>query len=317
MADRDQHTEIEQLIIKVLTKEATPDEVSFVDDWKEQSEANREMYFEFQRIWEQAKEVEITTEMMEEDWDRIDSEIGVGTGFPLTRIAAVVAMLVAALAVFYIISPFDENVTIATADEIREVELPDGSTVTLNANSSIEYPEEFESDGRTVKFKGEGFFDIEKGTPFTIESQSVEVSVLGTSFNVLDYPDGEKVVVAVSTGKVEMKNEDAALILEAGTSGILEPGGNLEKVSNDPNVLSWKTGIILFTDNTLEKVVEDLEKYYNTDILLENPETRGCLLTAKFEQQSLEQVMEVLQATLELNVKYVDDQVILSGEGCN
>ena len=86
------------------------------------------------------------------------------------------------------------NVTVIT--------LPDGTTVKLNANTRIEYPQHFSAGTREVRLSGEAFFEVTKDTlhPFRIETINAAVEVLGTSFNVSAYPGAERVEVNVETG---------------------------------------------------------------------------------------------------------------------
>lgn len=92
--------------------------------------------------------------------------------------------------------------------EQRSCKLPDGSTVTLNANSALDVRKEYGREQRTVFLHGEAFFDVKPQTqsPFFVRTDDLLVQVLGTSFNVKAYNHRQKVEVAVSTGKVQISD---------------------------------------------------------------------------------------------------------------
>ncbi len=207
---------------------------------------------------------------------------------------------------------------------VNEFVLPDGSTVTLNSNSKLMYPEAFDNQQREVTITGEGFFDVkpDPDRPFIINAGNARVKVLGTSFNVNAYPEAEAVEVTVNTGIVQVvccegeEREVAEILLNAGEKGtVFNSNRKLEKTLNtDRNYLAWKTHTLVFEKTRLAEVVQYLNKVYYTDIQLENKEMENLLLTAQFEEKSADFILNVIRLTFDLELKQENGVHILTGK---
>lgn len=149
------------------------------------------------------------------------------------------------------------------------VNLPDESKVELNANSSVTYKPYFWKYSRKVKFEGEAFFDITKGSKFEIESKYGKTFILGTSFNI--YARGEDYKVTCYTGKVKVVSTLTAdkILLLPNDHAFLTKNGKLEVIT-DENVkskASWRNHMFLFTDTPLKYVFEEIELQYDINIV--------------------------------------------------
>jgi len=204
---------------------------------------------------------------------------------------------------------------------ISRIKLADGSVVTLNHDTEINYPEKFRSDVREVNIRGEAFFEVQPdpSRPFIIHAGDATIKVVGTSFNVNAYPGNKQVEVVVETGKVQVSKSKAMVkgqdkvILEPGDKGLfLNAGGKLLKSRNDnPNFLSWKTRNFIFNKIALNEVIRQLNHVYRVQIRTEDPELDHLLLTARFEDRSLDFILQVIALTHHLNVKKGDEYYVL------
>lgn len=158
-------------------------------------------------------------------------------------------------------------VDIATAaGELRHIDLPDGSQVALNANSHLQvryYPRRRE----TVLDRGEAFFQVaaDAGKPFTVDSGSSQVRVVGTAFNVRAAPP--EFVVQVQEGRVEVRSrahpEAPVLALGPGAGIAIDPAsGQRRPVPVAPEAIApWRSGQIYFKRAPLHQVAEELSRY--------------------------------------------------------
>lgn len=145
--------------------------------------------------------------------------------------------------------------------------LPDGSTVELNAASTLSYHPYWWRFSRTVNFEGEGFFKVEKGKKFTVSSQMANTVVLGTSFNI--YARNDRYEVTCKTGKVKV-------ISKSRDEGILSPGYQahigvegevvIYKEKNSDASISWIDNKFIFTAVPLQRVFDEIERQYNVTI---------------------------------------------------
>ena len=116
--------------------------------------------------------------------------------------AAAVALLCLSVWTAYLYMQPVTIQTVSTLAETRTVCLPDGSTVTLNHYSSLSYPEKFKSDKREVKLNGEAYFEVSKNKkhPFIVQTETIDVQVLGTHFNVDAYQNNPDVKTTLLSG---------------------------------------------------------------------------------------------------------------------
>ncbi|MGE4587911.1 MAG: FecR family protein, partial [Mangrovibacterium sp.] len=203
--------------------------------------------------------------------------------------------------------------------------LSDGTVVTLNHDTRINYPDKFRNDIREVEIEGEAFFEVQPDPerPFVINAGQTTIRVLGTSFNVSAYPGTKDVEVVVESGKVRLSTRTDpsganGLVLDPGERGIWTGGeGKLRKNRNgDPNFLAWKTRYFVFDGTPLSEVVEQLGRVYRVDIKAGNSQVGQLLLTARFEDRSLDFILKVIALTHELEIIRKDEHFVLqSGHG--
>lgn len=197
------------------------------------------------------------------------------------------------------------TVTAAPGETIA-INLPDGSSVTLNSGSQITYPRAFASEQRRVTFEGEAFFDIEKSeTPFIAETFNADVRVLGTTFNVRARQDDPAPATEVTlvTGKVQLAAHD-----ETTPGVILEPGQMSTVALNDTTptlprpavidqMLAWQSGRLVFDNEMLGKILNEMERRYAVEIAVSPASLRDSLLTLTFNSdRSVETILEDIAA---------------------
>ena len=159
----------------------------------------------------------------------------------------------------------------------------------------------------------------DKTKAFIVEAGQVVVKVLGTSFYLNAKADQPDIEVTVSSGKVSFGSDSDEVILIAGEKGVFnkEKGTLYKKANQDENFISWKTKKMVFHNEKLEVVFRKIEQTYGATIKITSPEILECRLTATFDNQSLENVMEILKATFNLKVDKKNGSVIVFGSGCN
>ncbi len=220
--------------------------------------------------------------------------------------AGIAAALVVAISVFLISRESKVMMkSIASGNSISSpVVLSDGSHIVLNKGSEVKFPEKFGSDGREVYFWGEAFFEIasDPTRPFVIEAGDARIKILGTSFNLKAYPETGLTEVVVNTGTVLFYHVDdndkilGQVILHKGDKGVYNSNTcKLAKMLNDdPNYISWETGKLVFNETSLDKVMEVVGKKYGVNFHLDTAELSRLKLTATFDNESLDSVLEVL-----------------------
>lgn len=179
-------------------------------------------------------------------------------------IAASVSLVVLAT-IFYTTRPTYSELSSLSGQTLRHT-LPDSSTVTLNASSTLTYDEK---NHRTVKLEGEAFFEVTKGQKFEIETRLGVITVLGTSFNV--FVRDKKLSVACKTGKVKVSIPNK-------TESIITPGKQITLENDSISLVKvpaqkigiWTDGELYFDNETLGQICKELSLQFKISIKLDD-----------------------------------------------
>ncbi len=240
------------------------------------------------------------------------------------RVAAVFILLAVPTFFLYRYLAVPAEKQLAASTETIEQTLPDGTVVTLNAGSTLSYPSHFEGAFRRVTLQGEAWFEVahDRSKPFIITADNVRIRVVGTSFFVDTKTRNDTKEVILSSGVVKVYYNDKpgtmAMLLPGDKAELITGGYEIVKTANrDVNYLAWKTKRLVFTSASLNEVVALLTKVYHTNVRLSGAGLSDCTITATFDNQSLESVLNVLKATLDLQIRNTSEGIELSGHGCN
>lgn len=327
--------DIDDLIGKVLTGEASTEEQLRLEVWTKLSTANHKHLEQVKAIFEKAASHQVQLHFdTDAAWKKVKEKLSKSatqevrflpffTNKTLLRMAAGVIFILGAtfFAYEWWNIPTETLAVIADATTVQDT-LPDGSTAFLNKKSSITYEYNPRQKTRKVKLKGEGFFEVkhENEKPFVVEAQEVLIRDIGTAFNVKAYPNSDTVLVTVKTGEVQIYTlNNEGISLKMGEAGIyrksLHEFSRLEKP--DTNALSYKTGVLSFNNTDLKTVISKINEVYNSKIKLENPALASCRLTVNFHNEPLDTIVDVIAETLKLTVTRKNKEILLNGPGCN
>lgn len=207
--------------------------------------------------------------------------------------------------------------------------LSDGSIVWLNGDSEIRFPAHFSTDRRDVYLEGEAFFEVAKNPdqPFVIHLHDGVVRVLGTSFNVKAFENDQFVETSVVTGKVafipgvESESAVSADTVYLTPNQKVVYNKDLSQVqqleTNSLEDRAWIDGKLVFRSNTFFEVAQVLERTYAKKIIFGEQSLQNCRLTGTFEGNSLEEVMSLLAETKDYEYSISDDEIFITGTGCD
>lgn len=328
-----EHIENWDLIAKYYSNECNQKETDELFQWVRQSKENEEL---FNNVKKDLELININKSMnkvnVDSAWDKLrnrilDDEVEVNIPEKTTKLwnfnrvlrYAAMIIIIAGIGItvgkLYNSNPLIEEYTDNTEQD-KEIILPDGTKVFLNADSYLAYPDQFASNERRVKLKGEAFFDVTKNQkkPFIIESNNAEVKVLGTSFNVnAKLPDNE-IQVYVKTGLVQLSrknNIEEKVLINPGDLGKLT-AEKVEKIKNeDPNILSWKTKEIVFIENNIAEVIYVLNKTYNINIQCDDENILELKYTSTFRNQKIDSILNVICTTHNLKTINTEEGIKL------
>ncbi|MDR1403145.1 MAG: FecR domain-containing protein [Tannerellaceae bacterium] len=246
-------------------------------------------------------------------WNRLAREKGIRQPIPWRRYlmaaASFAVLLVSIVTFYYWKTHTPEWVTISTAPgQIKDVYLPDSTLISMSAGSRIRYnARTFGKTRREVEMNGKAFYRVTRDElrPFSIQTKMAEVIVLGTSFQINQ--QDASIRVNVATGKVNFiagegsKKENVILTADMSAYYSMETQEIKVLTEDDVNYLSWKTGLLQFRNAPLERVIEDLSDYYQVGVRSRTM-IRGEKLTATFNHLSLEEVLMIINQTLDVRL---------------
>lgn len=178
--------------------------------------------------------------------------------------------------------------------------LPDGTTVWLNAQSRLTYPTTFAGDERRVSIEGEAYFEVvpDKNMPFIVSAGNVEMKVLGTTFNVYNYPGESFRRISLIEGSLQVYNSVSSdgVILKPNEEVFVREGKM--QIAEIPNAdyFLWTEGIYSFENEELEVILKKLEMYYDIRIQVNDPDMLQWKYTVKFRQRDdIDEIIRLLQ----------------------
>ncbi|MGM9791961.1 MAG: FecR domain-containing protein [Candidatus Cryptobacteroides sp.] len=311
----------DELIASFLTGEISREEKQELESWAAGSSSNAEYFDRQKEIWlSSMSPAEKDTFRGSEGYKRFERRTLVGKVKPArtrrrTRGAlyAACAGVFAALAIFIGIKAaapggriIESEVTVYVPEgSTSSFTLPDGTSVKLNSGSHLSYLPGFGKSHRDVRLDGEAYFDVEhdESIPFTVSTDRLKVTDLGTAFNIRNYSSDAQAQLALVEGKVEFSTdgdkqripmvpgETAELEKESGSASVTE--GNIEKA------LGWLSGNIQFEDESLKMIARRLERCYGVTISIESKDAEDIRFTGSFDKNDngAGDILEALSAT--------------------
>jgi ferric-dicitrate binding protein FerR (iron transport regulator) len=211
------------------------------------------------------------------------------------RIAAVVVIC---FSVYYSLT-LDTTISTLAANKETNIELPDASTVSLNALSSVTFNKRNWSKKRQVELVGEAFFKVAKGSKFEVKTKTGTVSVLGTQFNIKQRDNYFEVICY--EGKVGVTYQDQKTTLLAGDSFLMIDGKLIAKEKEKLATPSWLNNESQFISLPYNIVLAEFERQYNVTIDPTNVDVTQ-LFTGGFTHNNMDVALKAI--TLPLHVTY-------------
>lgn len=317
----------DDLLVKYLVGETDAEENATVEIWLKADRKNQNYYNGFKKIWEDSLVIAAKNTHIDEDaaWKRLHNRMHEKdvpehtlkkSSFQWLRIAASI-LLISTLG--WLGYSYFENKSANTTLEIQATNttlndtLPDGTTVTLNKNSSLSYSSKFRGRTRQVVLKGEAFFNVapDKTKPFIITINDVTVQVVGTSFNVKN--KNGKTTVDVETGIVKVSKNKDQVELRHGEKVIIAnlQSQLLKSVSKGKLYNYYRNKELVCDDTPLQELVDALNEIYDANIIIKKTELQKKPITTVFKDQSLDQILEVIQETFMIEIERKNNQILL------
>lgn len=317
-------TNIEHIISKVILKQATAEEIHYLQELMKEDLHVRKLYFKIKNLHDVShpafSENEIDVLAAEEAvMKRIKNKEIFFSVFSLCRnIAAILAIPLIISTAFLYKKNKESSVGSVAMQEVFApygtyslIILPDSSKVWLNSGTSFKYPLQFSANKRCVELNGEAYFEVEADpeNPFIVKTKDIEINAVGTSFNVESYAKDSMTAVTMADGKVNilLDNTHMTSLTQSNRLSFNRISKEYTIEKNTSNKwYAWKDGKMIFRDDPLEQVFKRIGQTYNIDIVITDPEIARHPYRATFEDESLDEILKLLEMTAP--IKYIDNR---------
>jgi transmembrane sensor len=316
-----------KLFSKFFTGEITEKEQSELDAFISTDPDNEKIFHEYERIWSCDTSDIRFNDRIEKALDNVKANVDDQSIKPLKsntrlwmRIAASIVIFLGLSYLAYTLFPSDKNqfLLLNSGNDIITKELSDGTIVWLNKNTTLYYPENFSKTTRVVKLIGEAYFTVKHDLkhPFIVKTGNTETRVLGTEFN-LKAPENENWIELILTkGKVKFTDTKSGrqetltlnekLVFDLNTKEIIT------SKFTDLNAIGWKTGEINLDNLSLGEISKVLTNTYGKEIIVEKSlKNLVYHQTLPFKNMSLNEILNILQLTLNIQIDTTGSTVII------
>lgn len=259
--------------------------------------------------------------------------------------AASLVLLLGAAAMMYLRTTTSTAVVWSTVQtrpgSKTRITLPDGTLVMLNAGSTLSYPSNFAKSGREVKLTGEGYFDVTKmaNYPFVIHTNTVDIKVLGTTFNVRAYADEPHTETALISGAVEVTVKDAGkqhitlsprqklLVANAIMDTVSKPLSVARPDDQKPLIVlesmekehagsliaeaAWVENRFVYRNENFSQLIKRMERWYGITIECHNQSLLQTSFTGNVQGESVDQLLGMLKQTKQFEYSVTAGKVII------
>lgn len=210
------------------------------------------------------------------------------------------------------------NTILVPKGKIHSLELSDGTKVWINSAGVLKFPSVFANNKRVVQLSGEAQFEVKKDAkrPFIVQTEGIDVRVLGTTFNVLAYMGDDEVTTTLVSGSVKLieKKSNRDILLKPGQQAVYSKNMNKVNVRNVETdyYTIWKDGLYMFKSEKLSTVLKRIERTFDVKISLLESQYSDYPISGKIERKmSVKETLGVMCKLLPLEVKEDGEEIKL------
>lgn len=333
------------LIVKYITGQASVEEEELVKYLINSSKSHEDFYVQYYETWQRSLHYDLDSIDAEKAYSNFltsvtndaGSSIKPAFSFSTLAIAATIFLICASSIYFFRqdkVSDLSENVLAQNEINVpkgstRKTVLPDGTTVWINAGTTLRFENDFGKNSRTVYLDGEAYFDIaDHKQPFIVRTSRHTIRDIGTIFNVKAYSDDLEFETAVIEGEVSIEgklslNSDKAEIVSvkqqqviklnyapapvAGPAKIKTPDlieAKVQKVNSSQLEVytGWTEDLLVFEGKTFQEISKIMERKYDVEIVMNDEKLRNYAFTGSFKKvDKVEKALKILKETTDIN----------------
>ncbi len=232
--------------------------------------------------------------------------------------AVLLPLLVLGVGIYYLMDRVTENVNYITfVSEVgtrTKLELPDGSTLWLQPNTTVKYPENFQENSREILFSGQGYFDIktDNDRPLIVKTGEISIAVFGTKFYIKAKENSGVVETGLIDGIVRVASPAQEIILEPNDVVIFSEETNqiVEKKNISSLPFSWSDNRMVFDSCSFETIIKELSSWYGLDYQIDPQLDITTKVTLTVKDESLAEITEILKIVVPFEYEISGNRII-------
>lgn len=320
--------EIEILIARFFDGTITPEEKERLAVWCDESAVNKQTFARMKNIWDAAfPPFPVQDIRVERAEAKIREKIRKEKREPVRflvwwqRVAAIMVIPLLLVSLYLLFNRpsreeavFSRQEIIAPKGTCTQITLPDGSTVWLNSGSKLSYSVPFEKNKRETFLAGEAFFEVKANPkrPFVVVTDGISITATGTKFNVDAYLSDTLRTVTLEEGRVFIESPQQRKKTEMDVNRQFVWNTNTDRYhvhTVDASLYGkWREGILVFRDEPLENIFKRVARTFNVDISIKDPALAKQRYRATFEQESLDEILELLRMSAPIRYNFNGDK---------
>ena len=342
--------QIENIILHFLQGNISEDEIRTLDIWLAESDENKKLFYELKNIYELRKGGSYPgKEEIAQSLRRLSKKLDVAKptfssakpienqkskmknlmiGFyKYAAVAAIFVFLTLGTQMLFrkdtVKSVVYTELNVESGPRMSRLTLPDGTKVTLNASTKFKFPDQFDGGVREVFLDGEAFFDVthNEKSPFVVRTGKQKISVLGTSFNVMDYSTDDYAVTTLVSGSVEIQavsetNEHGKVyLLKPNQQAFFDKSSAEVTLSNVKIDMTrtWVNKIYHFRDEPLLTITQRLEKFYGVKIIITDDALKKEEFTGTFPTDlKIDEILKIINFDKQFSYAVKDETIVIS-----
>ncbi len=310
-----------EILYRFFEDQITFEEEEVLRKWLDESEENRKMFLKEKAIYDAI----LFSEENEEPAQISEKKPSVGRFIWREFLRTAAAVAVVLLAGYFYKSIQEEkaesrvamNTIRVPAGQYVQLTLSDSTKIWLNALTTMQYPSEFSSKERRIILSGEAYLEVSKDDekPFIVETDRYHTQVLGTQFNIQDYPKRERFEASLLEGSIELSSKlnSSHKVTLLPHEMAFEHNGSLHVSKiQDYDAFRWREGLLCFKNKTFAEIMSEFEKCFGLKIVINNQKIANRNYIGKFRQtDGVDHALRVLQKNIYFKFERDEEKQII------
>lgn len=318
--------EIEQIILRNLSGEASCEDIILFSDWLASSVRNKEIFLKIKKYWDaevagaKLQNPEATYRKLLDRIRKTERQKVIRTRWIRYASAATIAILIGFSGYWMggrkSVTPV-QNYSYITGNSISSFELPDGTRIDLNKNSTLSYSSLYGEKVREVTLEGEGFFTVakDKAKAFVVDLNGSKISVLGTVFNVKNYKKENITTATLVEGAIRFETPEQQVLLKPDQQLVFDKSSNqieMKTVSSEL-VTAWKSRLIKYRSIPFREFLDMLKDQYEVEFILSDEVLANQQVTGSFDASlTVDQILDLMKKNLSFKWKIQSDKYVIN-----